>query len=289
MILGESGSGKELAARLIHQRSDRSDGPFIEMNCAAIPMELIESELFGHIKGSFTGAHENRAGKFELADGGTLFLDEIADMSLATQAKVLRVLQEQRFQPIGGSKTIHADVRVIAATNKDLEAEIEAGNFREDLFFRLNVIPLRVPPLRERVEDIPELCQFFIGQFAKAYGRPAISFTNEALRLLQRYPWPGNIRELRNVIERLIIMSRHEVLDVHHLPQQLSGKKREGFHFGAFDSLREAREAFEKNYIEFQLKSHGGNVTKTAEALKLERSNLHKKLRQYGIDTSRFS
>ena len=283
LILGESGSGKELAARLIHQQSDRRDGPFIEMNCAAIPEELIESELFGHLKGSFTGAHETRSGKFELADGGTLFLDEIADMSLSTQAKVLRVLQEQRFSPIGSGKTVHVDVRVIAATNKALESEIEAGRFRQDLFYRLNVIPLRMPALRERVEDIPELCTHFIAELCREYGREPPGLTEAAMAALQRYEWPGNVRELRNLTERMVIMTRGEAIDVTGLPEEVRGGTNGGLHFGTYDSLREAREDFERRYIAWQLAQHEGNITRTAEALKLERSNLHKKMKAYGI------
>lgn len=285
LILGESGSGKELAARLLHQRSDRHAGPFVEMNCAAIPEELIESELFGHVKGSFTGAHETRQGKFELADGGTLFLDEIADMSLATQAKVLRILQEQRFQPVGSGKTLHVDVRVIAATNKDLQKEIEEGMFREDLFYRLNVIPLNIPPLRERAGDIPALCAHFVKEFARSYGKTPITFTHEAMAVLTGYGWPGNIRELRNIVERLMIMSRKQELSVSDLPQHIRGGTGVDLFMGNFNSLREAREHFEKRYIEHQLKQNGGNITKTAESLKLERSNLHKKIKQYEIKT----
>ncbi len=284
LLLGESGAGKEMAARLIHQLSDRADGPFVEMNCAAIPEELIESELFGHVKGSFTGAHETRAGKFELADGGTLFLDEVADMSLATQAKVLRVLQESRFQPVGGSKTIHADVRVISATNKDLDKAIEEGRFREDLYFRLSVIPLRVPSLRERREDIPELCQHFVQYFAREYGRQAISFTPEAEACLANYTWRGNVRELRNVVERLMIMSRKRVLDVVDLPAQIGGRGEEAIGFTGFDSLKDARDDFERRFIEYHLRRNGGNITKTADLLKLERSNLHKKVKQFNIE-----
>ncbi len=297
LLLGESGAGKEMAARLIHQLSGRADGPFVEMNCAAIPEELIESELFGHVKGSFTGAHETRAGKFELADGGTLFLDEVADMSLNTQAKVLehgkdcarlakvlRVLQESRFQPVGGSKTIHADVRVISATNKDLEKAIEEGRFREDLYFRLSVIPLRVPSLRERREDIPELCSHFVQYFAREYGRPPISFTPEAEDCLANYTWRGNVRELRNVIERLMIMSRKRVLDLADLPAQISGRHEDAIGFTGFDSLKDARDDFERRFIEYHLRRNGGNVTKTADLLKLERSNLHKKLKQFNIE-----
>jgi len=283
LILGESGSGKELAARLIHQQSDRREGPFIEMNCAAIPEELIESELFGHLKGSFTGASETRSGKFELADGGTLFLDEIADMSLNTQAKVLRVLQEQRFSPIGSGKTVHVDVRVIAATNKELETEIEAGRFRQDLFYRLNVIPVRMPPLRERVEDIPELCRHFIDSLSREHGREPPTLTEAAMTALQSYEWPGNIRELRNLTERMVIMTRGPEIDTGSLPEEVRGGNNGGFHFGNHASLREAREDFERRYIEWQLACHEGNITKTAEALGIERSNLHKKMKAYGI------
>ena len=284
LILGESGSGKELAARLVHELSDRAEEAFVEMNCAAIPEELIESELFGHRKGSFTGAFESRQGKFEQADRGTLFLDEIADMSLATQAKVLRVLQEQCFQPIGSSKTRHVDVRVIAATNKDLQEEIAEGRFREDLYFRLNVIPLNIPPLRERKGDITELCQHFVQFFAKSYGRPHISFSDQALERLARYHWPGNIRELRNTVERLIIMSRKTLVDSKDLPTHICGDQSESIPLSLFSSLKEAREDFEKRYIKHHLRLNEKNITKTAEALKIERSNLHKKIKQYGIE-----
>ena len=283
LILGESGSGKELAARMIHASSHRAREPFNEMNCAAIPEELIESELFGHMKGSFTNANENKPGKFEQADGGTLFLDEIADMSLNTQAKVLRALQEQRFQRVGGTKIVQVDVRVISATNKDLEEEIEAGRFREDLYYRLSVIPLRVPPLRERPEDILALAHYFIEGFARAYGRRPIGFTTAAERALCAYRWPGNVRELRNIAERLVIMSRKETLDAVDLPRQLIGKSNDEIWFGKYDSLREARDDFERKYIEYSLHQNGWNITKTAEALKLERSNLHKKMKQLEI------
>lgn len=283
LILGESGAGKEVAARLIHDSSDRRDEPFIEMNCAAIPEELIESELFGHVKGSFTGAIADKRGKFEEADGGTLFLDEIADMSLNTQAKVLRVLQEQRFQPVGSSKTISVDVRVIAATNKDLEAEIAAGNFREDLFYRLNVIPMFVPPLRERPADIQRLCQHFISEFAQQYGRKAIQIMPDALAALTQYNWPGNVRELKNIVERLMIMSRSGEVHLGDLPRHISGAKAASFQIGTYNSLKEAREAFERQYILQVLDENEGNMSKTAEALKLERSNLYKKMKSYGI------
>jgi len=285
LILGESGSGKEVAARLLHARSPRASEAFVEMNCAAIPEELIESELFGHVKGSFTGAIENKQGKFEQADGGTLFLDEIADMSLNTQAKVLRVLQEQRFQPLGSTKTLQVDVRVIAATNKDLELEIKEGRFRQDLFFRLSVIPLRMPALNERIEDIELLCQYFIDQFSKEYGRPPIQLEQKALEAMLSYRWPGNVRELRNVIERLMIMSRTLTIQVHQLPAQIRGEEIAPVQLRTYDSLKEARDDFERRYIEYQLRRCEGNITKAAQELKLERSHLHKKIKQYSIET----
>ncbi len=217
LIFGESGTGKEVAARLLHEKSPRDGKPFVEVNCAAIPQELIESELFGHEKGSFTGAFEKKNGKFELADGGTLFLDEIGDMSLQTQAKVLRVIETQEFQRVGGNKNINVDVRIIAATNKDLREEVKKGSFREDLFFRLNVIPLIVPPLRERKEDIPLLVEYFLDSLAAEYGKPPRKILPEALKYLQSYNWPGNVRELKNVIERLVIMTPSNIIDARNL------------------------------------------------------------------------
>src|SRR6266702_2066036 len=223
LIFGENGTGKELVARAVHARSLRSAGPFVEVNCAAIPEDLIESELFGHTKGAFTGALTAKKGKFELADGGTLFLDEIADMTLKTQAKVLRVLQEQRVEPVGGTTSVPVDVRVIAATNKNLEEEIRKGTFREDLFFRLNVIPFRVPPLRERREDVPLLARHFIGEIAAEYGRRPKELSPEALSVLVGLSWPGNVRELRNIIERLVIMTPGDRIEARHLPAPLLG------------------------------------------------------------------
>lgn len=285
LIFGESGSGKELAARLIHQKSDRADEAFVEMNCAAIPEELIESELFGHVKGSFTGAIDNRRGKFKLADRGTLFLDEIGDMSLTTQAKVLRVLQEQRFQSIGSTKTIQVDVRVIAATNKDLSQAIKDGTFREDLFYRLNVIPIRVPPLRERLEDIPTLCDHFVGSLSRSYGRQPIDFDADAMQAMMAYSWPGNIRELRNTVERLLIMSRKNTVTIDDLPGDLRHQEHQPIGFGQFHSLREAKDHFERQFIAYHLSLNANNITKTAESLKVERSNLHRKIKQLGINT----
>src|SRR5262245_25428485 len=218
LIFGESGTGKELVAHAIHALSPRSAEPFVEVNCAAIPEELIESEMFGHSKGSFTSAHENKIGKFQKADGGTLFLDEVGDMSLRTQAKVLRALEEQRFEPVGAAESVQVDVRVVAATNKNLEDEIERGNFREDLFYRLNVIPFAVPPLRDRREDIPLLAEHFLREFTTAYGRKPKELTGEAYRVLAEYHWPGNVRELKNLIERIVILNPQVRVDARHIP-----------------------------------------------------------------------
>jgi len=288
LIYGENGTGKELVARLIHQLSDREPKPFVEMNCAAVPEELIESELFGHEKGSFTGAVESKRGRFELADEGTLFLDEIGDMSLRMQAKVLRVLQEQKFQSVGGAKTISVNVRVIAATNKDLQKEIQKASFREDLFFRLNVIPLHLPPLRERAADVPLLVAHFIEQLAREYGRRPKRLTPSALDSLSSYHWPGNVRELKNIVERILIMVPQEVVDVGDLPSVLRNKEAGGR--PARDeaaSLREAREEFERQFILKKLEELGWNITRTADALGLERSNLHRKLKAFGITVER--
>ncbi|MGH9749870.1 MAG: sigma-54-dependent transcriptional regulator [Candidatus Polarisedimenticolia bacterium] len=282
LILGENGTGKELVARTLHLQSPRRDEPFVEMNCAAIPEELIESELFGHARGAFTGATENKSGKFLQADGGTLFLDEIGDMSLRTQAKVLRVLQEQAFEPVGGS-TVRVDVRVIAATNKDLKVEIAAGRFREDLFFRLNVIPLRVPPLRERPEDVPVLARHFVEQFSRQHGRIK-RLAADALPVLAGYRWPGNVRELRNLMERLVILVPGDEIrreDIVQLPG-LDGEPERDL-YQSVASLREGREQFEKRFILLKLQEAGGNVLRAAELLGLERSHLYRKMRAYGI------
>ena len=289
LILGENGTGKELVGRLIHSLSLRKDEPFIEVNCAAIPEELIESELFGHVRGAFTGAVESKRGKFELADGGTLLLDEIGDMSLRTQSKVLRVLQEQTFEPVGGSTSRQVDVRVIAATNKDLTLEITRGQFREDLYFRLNVIPLMVPPLRERREDIPALARHFLCRYAGEYGlRREIS--TEAMEALVHYEWPGNVRELRNTLERMVIMTGDEVIGPADLPASVRGE-RDGERYSresmdGFSSLREARQAFERRFSLRKLEEAGGNETKAADLLGLERSHLYRKLKAHGIKGS---
>ena len=289
LVYGENGTGKELVARAIHAQSLRSSGPFVEVNCAAIPEELIESELFGHTKGAFTGALAPRKGKFELADGGTLFLDEIADMSLKTQAKVLRVLQEQVVDRVGGTSTIRVDVRVIAATNKDLPAEIRAGRFREDLYFRLNVIPIVVPALRERDDDISRLVEYFLQQLSREYGRRLKTLTPPAMAALRDYDWPGNVRELRNVLERLMIMVPGDTIDAQHL--SLPGTTpREAPLFagdGHLPPLAEAREEFEKEYILRVLAANRGNMSRTADALGVERSNLYRKMKGYGIAPSR--
>ena len=284
LIFGENGTGKELVARSVHAQSLRSRGNFVEVNCAAIPEELIESELFGHVKGSFTGAVSDKKGKFEAADGGTLFLDEIGDMSLKTQAKVLRVLQEQKFEPVGSTESIGVDCRVIAATNKVLEDEIRAGNFREDLYFRLNVIPFYLPPLRERREDIPLLVDYFLEAFSAEYGKKPKRPSAAALERLVAYHWPGNVRELKNVIERLVIMVSDDVIEVFDLPATLTRGGDGSFEAMAdFPTLASAREAFERQFILRKLRENKENVSKTAEALGIERSHLYRKMKAYGI------
>jgi two-component system, NtrC family, nitrogen regulation response regulator NtrX len=287
LIFGENGTGKELVARSIHGLSRRHAGPFIEVNCAAIPEELIESELFGHVRGAFTGAVTDRRGKFEAADGGTIFLDEIGDMSLKTQAKVLRVLQEQVVEPVGSTQRIRVDVRVIAATNKDLPAAIKIGQFREDLYFRLNVIPILVPPLRARQDDISRLAEFFMAGFAQEYGRRAKTFAEAAVTLLRRYSWPGNVRELRNLIERLVIMVPGEVIGAADLaflgqsPEDGTDALARGAE--TLLPLHEARDRFERDYILRALAQQNGNMSRTADALGVERSNLYRKMRAFGI------
>jgi len=281
LIFGESGSGKELVAHILHEKSRRAEKPFIEMNCAAIPQELIESELFGHEKGSFTGAFERKKGKFELADGGTLFLDEIGDMSLSTQSKVLRVLETQEFHRVGGSRNIKVDVRIISATNKDLNEEVREGNFREDLLYRLNVIPLVLPPLRERKSDIPVLVEYFLEYFASEYGKKQKRITNDALKTFEAYNWPGNVRELKNVIERLVIMTPSDTITPKNL---VLGETARSDYF-SLKTLREARESFEKDFITKKLEENNWNISKTAELLDIERSNLHRKIKAYDIKT----
>ena len=292
LIYGENGTGKELVARTIHALSRRRTRAFVEVNCAAIPEELIESELFGHVRGAFTGAVADRRGKFEVADGGTIFLDEIGDMSLKTQAKVLRVLQEQTMEAVGGTTRIKVDARVLAATNKDLQAEIRGGRFREDLYFRLNVIPIFVPPLRERQEDIPLLADHFMAEFAREYGRRIEELRAGArCAVLQRYPWPGNVRELRNVIERLMIMVPGDAISAVR-PRASSirrGLPRPAAPDGAGDrlTLHEARDRFERDLILRTLAEQQGNMSRTAEVLGVERSNLYRKMKAFGIAPSR--
>jgi two-component system nitrogen regulation response regulator NtrX len=290
LITGENGTGKELVARAIHQQSQRREHSFVEVNCAAIPEELIESELFGHEKGSFTGATAQRKGKFDQAHEGTLFLDEIGDMSLKTQAKVLRILQERKFERVGGNRTIEVDVRVIAATNKNLEEEITAGRFREDLYYRLNVIPFHVPPLRERREDIPELLNHFLEYFCSKESRERKTLSNEALNALVHYAWPGNVRELKNIIERLAIMIREPVIDLNHLPAAFSGGgtliagRADATTALEAATFREAKEEFEKEFLVQKLEENDWNISRTAEAIEIERSNLHRKIKAFGID-----
>lgn len=291
LIRGENGTGKELVAQTIHRMSKRSHKPLVEVNCAAIPEELIESELFGYEKGAFTGATTTKRGKFELANGGALFLDEIGDMSLKTQAKVLRILQEQRFERVGGNKTIHVDVRIIAATNKDMEREIAEGRFREDLYYRINVIPIEIPPLRERVEDIPLLLEAFVSNFAKKMGKRALTIDPKIYECLQAYSWPGNVRELRNLAERLVILSKNDVITCDDLPQSYRAVSK-----GRVDmpntpcamlyceDFRSAKAMFEREYIAKKLMEHHGNITKTAEAIGIERRHLHRKIQQLGLE-----
>jgi two-component system nitrogen regulation response regulator NtrX len=282
LIYGESGTGKELVARALHAASLRSSGPFVEVNCAAIPEELIESELFGHVKGSFTGATDDKTGKFQKADGGTLFLDEIGDMSLRTQSKVLRVLEEQRFEPVGSNQIVNVDVRVIAATNKNLEQEIARGAFRQDLFYRLNVIPFYVPPLRDRKEDIVILARHFLNEFSSAYGKKTRELSNPAMEVLLRYPWPGNVRELRNLVERLVIICPQARIEPHHLPPELFRGAAESPQ-QPYSTLHEARSAYEREFILRKLQEHRWNMTQTASALGLERSHLYRKMKSLGI------
>lgn len=288
LIFGENGTGKELVARSIHRQSLRHQRPFVEVNCAAIPETLIETELFGHERGAFTGAVAQKRGKFDSADGGTLFLDEIGDMSLATQAKLLRVLQEQQFTRVGGNKLIKVNVRVIAASNKDLRQEIEKGNFREDLYYRVNVLPIEVPPLRARREDIPTLTRHFLKIHAEEQGVKLKEITTGALNVLARHEWPGNIRELRNQVERLMIMVPKTPIDVADvlpfMPGSSAGSATWVSPTEAYDSLRDARNAFERDYIAIRLRENGWNVSKTAEDLKIERSHLHRKIKLLKVE-----
>ncbi len=293
LITGENGTGKELVARAIHSLSKRQEKPFVEVNCAAIPEELIESELFGHEKGSFTGATTQRRGKFDQAHEGTLFLDEIGDMSLKTQAKVLRILQERKFERVGGNKTIEVDVRVIAATNKNLENEITEGRFREDLYYRLNVIPFHVPPLRERSEDIPLLVNHFLVHYCRQEGREIKTMEDAAMNILVGYTWPGNVRELKNLIERVVIMTPESMISADMLPGVFFEKSHKRAKTSAAsssldaNSFREAKEEFEKEFLLYKLEEYGWNISRTAEAIGIERSNLHRKIKAYNIELNK--
>ena len=291
LIYGESGTGKELIGRAMHAESLRKDRVFVELNCAAIPEDHIETELFGYRRGAVTGmpagTPTEKRGTFERADGGTLFLDEVGDMSLKTQARVLRALDEQRFLPVGATQPIHVDVRVIAATNKDLEEEIARGNFREDLFYRLNVIPFFVPPLRDRKEDIPLLAREFLLEFGQQYGRPRVEISEAALAQLKQYRWPGNVRELKNVIERVLILNpKVQRIEARHLPMLVQRSDSGPARGGAAEptTLQQAREAYERDYILKELDRCGGNVTRAAESLGLERSHLYRKMKTLGIN-----
>src|SRR5262249_55064920 len=281
LIHGETGSGKELVARAIHALSGRREAPFVEVNCAAIPEDLIESELFGHERGAFTGAVARRRGKFEMADGGTLFLDEIGDMSLKTQAKGLRALEEQVVERVGGREPIKVDVRVIAASNRDLQAFITQGGFREDLFYRLNVIPIEVPPLRERRDDIPALIEHFIAVFSAENGKRLKTISAEALAYFLAYEWPGNVRELRNMVERLVIMTTGDVIGPDDLPAPL--RRKDAAAAEGHRSLKDARDGFERAYILAELRANDWNMTRTADRLGIERSHLYRKIKTYGI------
>jgi len=282
LIYGESGTGKELVARALHAQSGRAKGPFVEVNCAAIPEELIESELFGHRKGSFTGASEDKTGKFQKADGGTLFLDEVGDMSLKTQSKVLRALEEQRVEPIGSGQMAAVDVRVIAATNKKLEEEIARNAFREDLFYRLNVIPFNVPPLRDRTEDIPILARHFLADFSATYGKKPKELTPGAMQVLLRYPWPGNVRELKNLVERLVIMCPSQKIEPHHLPPEVFRDAAQSPQH-PYATLHEARTAYEREFVLRKLEENQWNLSRTALAIGLERTHFYRKMKSLGI------
>jgi len=291
LIRGENGTGKELVAHLIHLNSLRRSSAFVEMNCAAIPEDLIESELFGHVKGAFSGAPEDKEGKFAMADGGSLFLDEVGDMSPKTQAKVLRVLEEQQFSPVGSNASLKVDVRIIASTNKDLEHEIETGGFREDLYYRINVLPFQIPPLRERVEDISLLTDHFLEEFSRRYGRKPPDLTRKARGLLESYPWPGNVRELKNIMERIVIMTQQSRVDIYDLPEAILNRtiaaspETETSLF-AIPSLHEAKEKFEKEFILRKLIECKGSISRAAQALGIERSNLYRKIKQLDIPYS---
>ncbi len=285
LVTGENGTGKEFVAHNIHLLSNRAARPFVEVNCAAIPEELIESELFGHEKGAFTSAIARKKGKFDMADTGTVFLDEIGDMSLKTQAKILRILQEQSFERVGGTERITVDVRVIAATNKDLKEQILKGFFREDLYYRLNVIPLHVPPLRERAGDIPLFIEYFLAKFSRETCREVPGVTSDAMGMLLKYGWPGNVRELKNLMERLVIMTQTSEIGSDDIPSHIKGARpaQPAQHYSNA-LLKEARRDFEREFIHHKLKEFDGNISRTAEAIGIERSHLYRKIKSYGIE-----
>jgi two-component system, NtrC family, nitrogen regulation response regulator NtrX len=283
LISGESGTGKELVARAIHAQSRRAAAPFIEVNSAAIAEELVESELFGHVKGAFTGATAAKKGKFEMADGATLFLDEIGDMSPRVQAKMLRALEEQRFEPVGGNTQIKVDVRVISATNKNLDELIENGEFRADLFFRLNVIPFVLPPLRDRLEDIPALVEHFNQRFSRAYGKKPKMFLPDAIERLQNYPFPGNVRELRNTVERVVIMNAAEKINADDLPNLAESAEIPAASF-RFPSFKDATDAYQREFIQHKLAEAEGNVSRAAELMGVDRSHLYRRMKALGIN-----
>ena len=289
LIMGENGTGKELVARSIHYQSKRARRPFIEVNCAAIPEELIESELFGHEKGSFTGATGKKRGKFELAHEGTLFLDEVADMSLKAQAKILRILQEKKFERVGGNKFIDTDVRVLAATNKDLEREMESERFRQDLYYRLNVIPLTIAPLRDRKEDIPILAAQFVNDFCAKEGVEPKAISPDAVDVFMEHNWPGNVRELKNIMERLVIMTQGDTIRADDIPPLSKEEQPEEAMDTIFmhNSYRKAKMEFEKKFIMKKLQENEGNISKTADSIGLERSNLHRKIKTHSLESKK--
>jgi len=286
LITGENGTGKEFVARTIHMNSKRVMKSFVDINCAAIPEELIESELFGYEKGAFTGANSMKRGKFDLANEGTIFLDEIADMSLKTQAKILRILQEQKFERVGGAKSIEVDVRIIAATNKNLEEEIKNGTFREDLYYRLNVIPIEVPPLRDRREDVPLIADYFLKEFSKEDIKIQKEISKDAIECLMKYNWPGNVRELRNIVERIVIMTPKRVINVDDLPSAIRLAKGDSSddNFFDIDNFKDAKTNFEREFLTSKLIENRYNISKTAEVIGVERTNIYRKIKAYGIN-----
>lgn len=281
LITGETGTGKEIIANMIHMCSRRSDNPFVCVNCGALNENLIESELFGSEKGAYTGSERMKRGRFEVADGGTIFFDEIGEMSLSMQTRLLRVLQEKSFERVGGTETIKSDFRIIAATNRDLKREVEENRFRKDLYYRINIIPIEIPPLRERVEDIPALCESFLNYYSKEMNKECISLNDNMIHTFQRYDWPGNVRELKNIVERLVVLSQDGNLNEGALPEEMRDMLEEGCHG---DGLRAQTKEFEKEYIIRTMKQYGGNVAKAAEALHIAKKNLYKKLHEYDID-----